>query len=227
MSVSQDDVHVDMKLTLSRKPDFLILGISPRNWGIIFAIFAVLYVTFGLVFWGFLSAAIDLRQEDWLKLPSANFGEFDTKNEIVPNWDSRFAQIGFPISDVLEYEEDGKVAEWNRPDSCEAVEISPLLEITRIAVTDPLQRVLKCDDQENRAWTLFPWVAELQSVGNANAVYDQGCGDKSDTQSAANGRFTQEDYQAFSSLASGGRLTRDDLKFACLNVVPKEQFLPV
>eukprot|EP01023_Acetabularia_acetabulum_P015754 TRINITY_DN1770_c1_g1_i2.p2 TRINITY_DN1770_c1_g1~~TRINITY_DN1770_c1_g1_i2.p2 ORF type:complete len:224 (-),score=31.09 TRINITY_DN1770_c1_g1_i2:159-830(-) len=223
MTIASQDVKLDMNYTLTQKREVQILGISITNWGIILAIFAVLYFGLGLIFWGFLSAAQNLRQEEWLTLPPRSFGDFDTTNQFLENWNSRDSQIGYTIEDILNYEEDGKIAEFNRPDGCKAKKISESEEFTRTFFFQPEQRVLTCDDGVSEAYTLFPWVVDLQSQGNSNAVYAQGCGDRNTEGTPANGRFTQEDFLTFLNLKT---LTANDVKFACMNVLPKAAFAP-
>eukprot|EP01025_Chloroclados_australasicus_P045106 TRINITY_DN4919_c1_g2_i1.p1 TRINITY_DN4919_c1_g2~~TRINITY_DN4919_c1_g2_i1.p1 ORF type:complete len:225 (-),score=22.28 TRINITY_DN4919_c1_g2_i1:103-777(-) len=224
MAVGSNDVQLDMNYTLTQKKELLILGISPKNWGIIFAIFAVLYTCYGLIFWGFLAAALNLRQEEWLQLPSGNFGKFDTSSLLLYNWDATGSQIGYATADKLDYQEKGKVAQWNRPDGCTVKEVSEADEIERISVLQPENRVLMCSQDDSRQYTLFPWVRDLQSNGNANAVYGTGCGSVSEQGTPANQRFTQEDFFLFQNLQALG--SADSFKYACLNVVPKFALVP-
>eukprot|EP00238_Polyblepharides_amylifera_P013347 CAMPEP_0196580424 /NCGR_PEP_ID=MMETSP1081-20130531/28620_1 /TAXON_ID=36882 /ORGANISM="Pyramimonas amylifera, Strain CCMP720" /LENGTH=391 /DNA_ID=CAMNT_0041900285 /DNA_START=28 /DNA_END=1203 /DNA_ORIENTATION=+ len=61
-------------------PEPLYLGISLRNWGIIFALLLLLYLCVALFYAALLTIAVEARDTEFLKLPSEYFGDFDREN---------------------------------------------------------------------------------------------------------------------------------------------------
>lgn len=170
-----------------------------------------LYIFLGLFYWGLITAAQEVRQEEYLELAGRFFGPFsqverpllNISNEPIP-----VGQITIAEFDTFRDAKQGELSrEYNRPDAC------------RPATTADGSEFLECDIElkEDGRWTLFPWVTDKLTAGELNVP---GCGES-----------TPEAPRRHSSLESDGSYGSPDNKFAdpasyvlgpntCLTYVP-------
>ncbi|CAD7697840.1 unnamed protein product [Ostreobium quekettii] len=135
----------------------------------VYAIMA-LYLFLGMFYWGLITAAQEVRQEEYLELAGRFFGPFsqverpllNISNEPIP-----VGQITVAEFDTFRDAKQGELSrEYNRPEGC------------RPATSANGGEFLECDRdlKEDGRWTLFPWVSDKLATGELSVP---GCGESS------------------------------------------------
>ena len=126
--------------------EIMIFNISLTNWGRIVGKLMILYVGLGLYFTMLLYLGFKVRKQDYLRLPSAYFGDFE-RNFAYP-------------SVYTSHHVDPKVYKANRPTGCSTVELT---------LNSGPTLLTQCDSGKNGMWNVFPWVNETEGLGSMPA----------------------------------------------------------
>ncbi|GMH32265.1 hypothetical protein BSKO_00099 [Bryopsis sp. KO-2023] len=128
------------------------LGQLVQISGRIILLLLALYTILGLLYAGLLSSAIEIRQEEWLELPSRFFGDFDKAERVLVDANTT-ARV--PKSIDAEDDKDPLVLKpvqprsFNRPKGCREVKVGA-----------PSNAVEGLHCEYSDLWTIYPWIAE-------------------------------------------------------------------
>lgn len=137
-------------------------GIPWADVRLLAAALVVLYIFLGLFYWGLITGAQEVRQEEWLELGDRFFGSFskierpllNSTNQPIPKGRITIAEF-----DNLRDAQQGEFQrEYNRANGCRPV--------TNAAGA----QFLECDrdNGEDGLWALFPWVSDKIASGDLN-----------------------------------------------------------
>lgn len=122
-----------------------------------------LYICLSLFFWGLLTIAMEVRQEEWLELQEANFGPFSKVERPVYNSSNQVVPVRIftieEFEDMRDAQQEIFQKTFNRANGCEE---------------DPTGTFLECDreNDEDGRWFLFPWLSDKLESG---ALTIDGC----------------------------------------------------
>jgi len=169
---------------------------------------AMLYAFVSLFYWGLLTVAMEVRQEEWLELQDDFFGPFSKVER--PLYNSSNQPVPVRIFTIAEFEklrdaDQGIFSKtFNRPNGCEEERggDGAFLECDR-------------DNEEDGRWFLFPWVSDKLESG---ALQIEGCG----TPSPEGGRRTWSSLELDGSYGSPQSTPEDTMlgPNTCLTYVP-------
>ncbi|GMH37224.1 hypothetical protein BSKO_05097 [Bryopsis sp. KO-2023] len=133
------------------------MGNSYADWGKVLACLVVMYLALGFLYSGLTSVAVELRQEEWLELPSTHFGDFEkTERFVLDDNFSGPARYTPASTDVLANGMDMRTRLFNRPTGCKAV---------------TADNVLVCDATHD-LFSLYPWIIDQGvAAGMAGCQY--------------------------------------------------------
>lgn len=126
----------------SSSGETMVWGISLGNWGLIVGKLMILYVFLGLYFTALLYCGFEVRKQDYLRLPSKYFGNFERN----------FAYNSI----ITRHHKDPVIYKNNRPKGCEEI-------------VNGGETAVECNSDDSKLWNVFPWVKSSLGLNTMNA----------------------------------------------------------
>lgn len=135
---SDDEIYA-----ASRKRGPGCLGLTVGEWASLLSALLTLYAVLGLLYFALITAAVEVRSDGYIELPSRFFGDFSKVERTLTNIRARDVLVG----DINPTEGNSKPRRVNYPDGC---------KVEGGLLNCGMENTGKVD------WAIFPWVAAVE-----------------------------------------------------------------